>query len=291
MTGFARLTHQAEGLELEVEVRSVNHRFLELALKVPRCYALYERDIKAAFQRQHRRGRIDLYVMRRLHQPAEATIPERGENFDLLVRQYLSACKSFGVGSEGLSNFIAQLLLREQSSIDDGLPAGEVELSQLLQLLERASDSLAEMREREGAGLTADISKRVARIDLIRGQVASAAEKAPQRLKQLLESRIQELSPEVRGDPQRLALEVALLADKIDVSEELARLEVHLAQFTSTLCGHTDPVGRKLDFLVQEIGRELNTIGSKAQDARIQGMVVDAKAELERVREQVQNVE
>jgi uncharacterized protein (TIGR00255 family) len=190
-----------------------------------------------------------------------------------------------------LSGFLAQLVLREQGVGDEGALPDEDEVAQLLEAIETASEALAAMREQEGSALVTDISGRLARIDSIRAEIAQGAAAASGRLKEALEGRIQALAPEVRGDPQRLALEVALLADKVDVSEELSRLETHLGHFSSTLKGHSDGVGRKLDFIVQEIGRELNTIGSKAQDAAIQSRVVDAKAELERIREQVQNVE
>jgi uncharacterized protein (TIGR00255 family) len=126
----------------------------------------------------------------------------------------------------------------------------------------------------------------------LREAIAAEAASAPVKLKARLLERVGLLAPEVRLDPERLALEVALLADRVDVSEELSRLKIHLAQFRAILTGSPeDGVGRKLDFTTQEIGRELNTIGSKAQDAVAQGYVVEAKAELERIREQVQNIE
>ena len=114
---------------------------------------------------------------------------------------------------------------------------------------------------------------------------------ASMRLRERLLERLALITADIKADPERMALEVALLADRVDVSEELSRLEIHMQQFLKTLQGHPDGVGRKLDFLTQEIGREFNTTGSKAQDALVQGLVVDAKAELERIREQVQNIE
>jgi uncharacterized protein (TIGR00255 family) len=291
MTGFARVARSVRGIELEIEVRSVNHRFLEVALKAPRSYSSCERDVKAIFQRRHRRGRIDVSVVRRVTQHAPPQAAELSESFDCLVKSYTAACKRYGAGTEGLSSFLGQLVLREQSTVEELSAPSEEEIVDLLESLDMASEALAAMRETEGEALVSDITKRLSRIEALRLELSKGAEAAPVRLKEVLESRIRALAPEIKGDPQRLALEVALLADKVDVSEELSRLETHLAHFTSTLNGHPDGVGRKLDFIVQEIGRELNTIGSKAQDALMQSLVVDAKAELERIREQVQNVE
>jgi uncharacterized protein (TIGR00255 family) len=291
MTGFARVARGNQDVEIEIEVRSVNHRFLEVAFRAPRCYSIVERDVKALFQRLHKRGRIDVSVVRRVVGATSPQSPERSESFDRLVKSYTAACKMYGIGTEGLSGFLGQLVLREQGAGDEASTPGEAEVAQLLGAIDTASEALAAMREQEGNALVADISGRLARIASIRAEISRGAEAAPARLKEALESRIQALAPELRGDPQRLALEVALLADKVDVSEELSRLETHLEHFSSTLKGHSDGVGRKLDFIVQEIGRELNTIGSKAQDAAVQSRVVDAKAELERIREQVQNVE
>jgi len=291
MTGFARVTHADAGLEFEIEARSVNHRFLEVSLKAPRAYTAHEREIKAAFQRVHRRGRIDVSITRRLIARDTTAISEQSESFDRLVKSFTAACKRYGAGVEGLSAFIGQLVLREQAYPDELIAPSDDEVAQLLATVERASEGLATMREYEGAALVLDVRKRMERLEVIRGEIARGSAATPAKIKQTLESRVALLAPEVRGDSQRLALEVALLADKVDVSEELTRLEAHLEHFSATLKGHTDSVGRKLDFIVQEIGRELNTIGSKAQDASIQGLVVDAKAEMERVREQIQNVE
>jgi uncharacterized protein (TIGR00255 family) len=291
MTGFARVAHGSLGVEIDVEVRSVNHRFLEVNLKIPRSYAAYERDVKAIFQRLHRRGRIDVSVVRRIVGQVVAQSPERTEAFDRLVKSYTAACKRYGAGTAGLSTFLGQLVLREQAPADENATPSEGEVADLLEVLDKASEALAAMRELEGEALVADISKRLARIGTIMTEISQGVESAPLRLKDVLESRIRALAPEIKGDPQRLAVEVAFLADKVDVSEELSRLKAHLDHFLTTLKGHSDGVGRKLDFIVQEIGRELNTIGSKAQDSRIQSLVVDAKAELERIREQVQNVE
>jgi uncharacterized protein (TIGR00255 family) len=158
--------------------------------------------------------------------------------------------------------------------------------------MSQASSALFDARRAEGIGLVSDIEPRLVTISTLRQSISQQMSGAPTRLKERLLERVSALAPEVKVDPERLALEVALLADRVDVSEELSRLDIHVTQFSSILKqGHKDGVGRTLDFITQEIGRELNTIGSKAQDAVVQGLVVQAKTELERIREQVQNVE
>jgi uncharacterized protein (TIGR00255 family) len=178
------------------------------------------------------------------------------------------------------------------ATFGEGAEISEDEQREILDLTTRASESLKESREVEGAAILNDVSRRVASIDSMRETIAARVAKAPDRFQARLNERLAGLPAELKLDPDRLALEVAILADRVDVSEELTRLSIHLSQFQSLLeAGHPDGVGRKLDFTLQEIGRELNTIGSKVQDAGAQGVVVEAKAELERVREQIQNIE
>ena len=290
MTGFSRVSLGGHGVELYVEVRSVNHRYLDVVVKGPRCYFSFERDIKSIFQRLHRRGRIEVSITRR-------SVAEGGDaeilpaSIDRYVKLYGAACKRYGLSTDSLGAFIGQILLREGNLVDEGSLVSEEEVGALLRVIDEASEALSVMRESEGASLHLDLSRR---LDILGEQVASIQElssAAPSRLRERLLERIGSLAPDVRVDEQRFAAEVAFLSDRIDISEELSRARIHLAAFKEALKGDAEGVGRKLDFLTQEIGREINTIGSKAQDAAVQGLVVEAKAELERIREQVQNIE
>ncbi len=291
MTGFARVSFGDPLVELDVEVKSVNHRFLEVAFKAPKCYAGLERDVKAVMQQLHKRGRIDLVVSRRARAGSQLGAEEFSPDFDGAVKRFSAACKRYGARGDSLAEFLGQLVLREGTSEGDSVAVSDEEAGHLLRIVSEASQALAAMRESEGAGLETEISQRVGCIEGIRAEIGKIMDGAPKRLRERMEERLKGLAPEVKADPERIALEVALMADRVDVSEELARLDIHVEQFRQVLKGNPDGVGRKLDFMTQEIGRELNTIGSKAQDARVQGLVVDAKAELERIREQVQNVE
>lgn len=291
MTGFARVSFGDPLVELDVEVKSVNHRFLEVMFKAPKCYALFERDVKAALQQLHKRGRIEVSISRRARQGSQPVVEDFSPEFDGAVKRFSAACKRYGARGDSLADLLGQLILREGAGEAEGVAVSAEEAGHLLRIVSEASQALAAMRESEGAGLEAEISQRTAVIAELRAKIGQLMEGAPKRLRERMQERLKGLAPEIKADPERLALEVAILADRVDVTEELARLDIHLEQFRQTLGGHPDGVGRKLDFMTQEIGREFNTIGSKAQDARVQGLVVEAKAELERIREQVQNVE
>lgn len=291
MTGFARVSFGAETLEIDIEVKSVNQRYLEIIFKAPRRYSAIERDVKAIFQQQHRRGRIEISVTRRSKEVANGSGIEFSLAFDSAVKRYSAACKRYGAHGDSLADFIGELVLRDGMAGEDSDLLSQDETFNLLRIISEASEALSVMRETEGLGLVSDIVQRLSTIESLRSEIGVIMEGAPTRIKERMEERLKVVASDLRLDPERLALEVALLAERVDVSEELARLDIHFAQFRATLKGHLDGIGRKLDFMTQEIGRELNTVASKAQDARVQGFVVDAKVALERIREQVQNVE
>ena len=288
MTGFSRVSFGGRGIELDIEARSVNHRFLDVVVKGPRSYASYERDIKSIFQKLHKRGRIEVSILRR-------SIPEVGDvevlpaSLDQYVRLYGAACRRFGVSTDSLGSFIGQLLLRE--GVEDGGEIPEEEVAVLLRVIDEASEALSVMREREGDGLVADVTRRLSTLDDYVSNINHLKVSTPTKVRERLLERVKLIAPDVKIDEQRFAAEVAFLCDRVDISEELSRAGIHILAFRQALKGDVEGVGRKLDFLTQELGREFNTIGSKAQDAEIQGLVVEAKAELERIREQVQNIE
>jgi uncharacterized protein (TIGR00255 family) len=290
MTGFARVSFGGNGCEVDLEARSVNHRFLDVVVKGPRRYNACERDIKAIFQKLHRRGRIELSITRRVLEPEVGSGDALPQSLDRYVQMYGAACRRYGVSQDSLGSYIGQVLLRAGDEVED-VEISEAEIAALLKGVEECSEALAVMRETEGAALVLDLTSRVSTLATYGKEIAQLADGSPARLRERLMERLKGLAPEITIDSERLAVEVAFLADRIDVAEELSRLGIHLERLTQTMRGEPEGVGRKLDFLVQEVGREINTIGSKAQDANVQGLVVEAKAELERIREQVQNVE
>jgi uncharacterized protein (TIGR00255 family) len=291
MTGFARVSGSVPSADIDLEVKAVNSRYLEVSVKgLPRLGTL-ERELKSIFQRLHSRGRVDILISRRLASTKrEVFVPS--EESESLIGAYVGMCRRYGAPTDHLSHFIGSLVLREGLGGQDAAELEDQELQLLKDLAERASVMLAEMRMREGSALVADIKPRLGKLNDLAKAVEERMSGASERLRERLSDRLKQLPAEVLVNPERLALEVALLAERVDVSEELSRLTIHLDQFSVNVeQGSVDGVGRKLDFLTQEIGRELNTVGSKAQDAIVQGLIVEAKAELEKIREQVQNVE
>jgi uncharacterized protein (TIGR00255 family) len=291
MTGFAKVGGSVSDVEIDVEVKAVNHRFLEVALRgVPKVGVL-ERELKGLFQNLHSRGRIEVVVTRRVSIERQRGAEQLG-SLDSLVTVYLAACKRYGARVDDLAQFIGQAILKERLGDEQPSEISDQEGALLEELITRASIELFDSRKREGAALVKDIQGRLKQLINLRRSIEKQMSGASKRVSARLKERISALAPEIKVNPDRLAVEVALLAERVDVSEELVRLGIHVDQFGTLLkAGEPSGIGRKLDFLTQEIGRELNTIGSKAQDGVVQGLVVEAKSELEKIREQVQNIE
>jgi uncharacterized protein (TIGR00255 family) len=287
MTGFGAGRGAHAGEELEIEIRSVNHKFAEVKVRVPRELAALELDAARLVKERLARGGIDVTVRR--PGPAGGLAPR----VDAALAE--SYARAFG-------EIRARLGLPGEVTLADVLQAeGVVRLDEravdldaareaLRRALAQALDALVEMRAREGAALARDLAARLDGVEALVGRVAALVPQAVEHHRARLAERVQELARGVAVDPARLAQEVALLADRTDVSEEITRLHSHVAQVRALLAV-AEPAGRKLDFLVQEMHREVNTIGSKSQSAEIAAHVVTLKAEVERMREQVQNVE
>ncbi len=288
MTGFGR----RQGVWLDgtvtIEVRSVNHRFLETSIRLPKSMGKLEESFKKAIQEHCSRGRIDVTVLLQ-----EGRGGARSLKLDAaLAKQYHQALRTL------------QRTLKIGGSIDIGLVAGfrdiiavsdqPVEDPKLTKLVEKlglqALQDLARMRKKEGALLANDILGRVETLRGLRRQVAERAPAVGQEIFARMKARVEKLVGGEILDMPRLHQELALFADRSDITEELVRLDAHMVQFEHTVQS-AESVGKTLDFLLQEMGREVNTIGSKANDATITAAVVHMKAELERIREQIQNVE
>ena len=288
MTGYGAATVTAEEGVITVEARSVNSRGLRVVVKAPPGAERWEPDLRALAESRARRGRLDLYVRLETASRAEGRALDEAR-----VREVLDACvrlrDEFGVPGEPdvasllhVGGLFARAAEETESKPDaEGLKRAAVE----------ALDLLVEMRDREGTRLEADLRERVAGI---RRAIGEAEELAPQRLERERE-RLQGAVAELAGkglDEERLLREIALIADRWDVGEELVRTRSHLEAFEEFLAAPIEePVGRRLGFLVQELQREVNTLGAKANDPRISRLVVEAKNEIERLREQVENVE
>lgn len=289
MTGYGRKEASGEAGHFTIEIRSVNNRYIDVQVKVPRGLSLLELRVKKAVQERCSRGRFDVMVTRN-NDREKAT---RLVVDDVLAAQYVGILRDlktrYGLAGEvdlslvaGIQNIITMTEVSEDLEAIGVLLAGG---------LAAALDELDRMRQDEGAALVRDITGRInaieAMVRAIAAQSPLTVEKARKRMADTLAKLLQE-----QLDPVRLAQEIAILAERTDVTEELTRLDSHLAQFRAMLTDtKEEAVGRKLDFLLQEMGREVNTIASKCQDAAIALDVVQSKAELEKIREQVQNIE
>lgn len=288
MTGYGR-GHQVVGnYDITVEVKSVNHRYFEFSSRIPKAYQFLEEKIKTAVQNGCSRGKVEASVSIQLIGGGENEITL---NVDI-TRGYLAALRS----SAGELDLLDDLRLSDLVQFPDIFTVRKRELDPeevweaVRGVAEEAVNSFVRMREREGRQLKEDL---VGRLENIAGTLSFIEERAPvlkEEYYNRLYQKITELLADKNIDETRLVTEAAIFADRVAIDEETVRLRSHLKQFAELL--ETDqPVGRKLDFLVQEMNRETNTIGSKCQDVDITRRVVDIKSEIEKIREQIQNLE
>ena len=284
MTGYGRCVRVRDGRSLTVELKSVNHRFLDISLRMPRCFLFLEDEARKAVGRRLARGHVDVFCTYR-NQREDARAVQVDE---VLVRAYLRATD----GLAGLTDdrsVMGVLSLPEVVQVVEAEEDREALRALLLETLEGALDEAAAMRAVEGEALQRDLN---ARADALEKIARAIAARAPQTLiayRERLRANVEELLGG-QMDESRLVQETAIMADRLAIDEELVRLESHIAQLRA-LTGDPAPAGRRLDFLAQEFNREVNTIASKSQDIEITRLAMEGKAEIEKLREQVQNVE
>lgn len=288
MTGYGKGVSKRDGKTITIEIKTVNHRFLDCNIKLPRNFLFVEDRVKKAVSSAISRGHVDLYLTYE-----QSSTDEGAYTVDMeLANNYLTAVRQLENGT-GLANDVTlstllrvgDIVTRQQSVEDEDLLA---EMT-----LEAASEALANlkvMREKEGQSQKADIASKLGTIEACLDRIKEFAPKVVEDYRELLNARIAEVVEPSLVDKQRLATEVALYADHCAIDEEITRLSTHISNMRSLLEA-TEPVGRKMDFLVQEFNRETNTIGSKANDMRITKEVLAIKNEIEKMREQAANIE
>ncbi|MGI6150728.1 MAG: YicC/YloC family endoribonuclease [Christensenellales bacterium] len=288
MTGFGRAVSSRDGRELTVELKSVNHRFLDISVRLPRSVSFVEDAIRKVLAEKLSRGHVDVFVNYK-NTRSDARTVSVDKN---LLLAYLRA----GEEAAEATGLPWDMTLSTALRHPDVLTVTEAEEDQqslvemAAEAASAAADELVRMRQEEGGRLCADLSKRG---ESLKALIARIAERAPLVVadyQKRLHERIAELLGDASVDESRLAMEVALFADRASITEELVRLTSHLDQMEQMLSSK-EATGRKLDFLVQEMNREINTIGSKASDLEIANLVIAGKAEIEKIREQVQNIE
>ena len=287
MTGFGAAEGRVGSSRVTVELRSVNHRFFNPTIKLPGAFARWEGEVREALRKQVARGHVTVFARAERDETRGSSIDE--VKFAQHVAQLRELQQRFALGGEldiGTVLRMPEVFAVGEQEEDTGT-AGE-----LVAIVEEAARALTAMREQEGGRLAAFLDERIA---VIEKAVARLAERAPQRLveqRDRLRAAVQDLAGGIALDDARLAQEIAVLADRMDVSEELDRFQSHIHAFRAALGeGAPDGVGKRLGFLLQELLREANTTGSKASDAAMLQDVVAIKEELERIREQVENLE
>jgi len=292
MTGYGRAELVLGSSAFEVEVRSVNHRYLDVRARLPRSLSEWETQVKTQMQRRLGRGKVDLSVSPAAGGGAGAVPEIDGE----IAARYLAAADELAArhGVPGRMDVTALLGLPGVVRTAEPALAAEVLERELPAAVDRALEALDAMRTREGESLARDLRGRLARVRELGESIAARSGEVQEAVRDRLRKRAESLRQETGLlDEARLHQEIVLAADRLDVTEEVVRLRSHVAQFEAILdeASVERPVGRRLDFLLQEMGRESNTIGSKSADAPVAHQVVELKTELERLREQVQNVE
>ena len=288
MTGYGRAVETVNGREFTVELRSVNNRYLDCSVKLPRTLTFAEEAVKQAVKASISRGKVDVFISVRSEGAEEVKVRLN----EAVLEGYLAAMRQM-VETHGVADDISvstvsrlpEVFVVERPEVDE-----EQLLADLLSVVAKALEGYDAMRTTEGAALEQDLRSRGQTILELVAQVEQGNGQTVSDYRARLEAKLQEVLANTAIDESRILTEAAIFADKVAVDEETVRLRSHLKQMDSMLTGG-GAVGRKLDFLLQEMNRETNTIGSKCSDVRLARIVVDIKAELEKIREQTQNIE
>ncbi len=289
MTGFSRYENQSEDLTCKVEIRSVNNRFIDINTRLPKSLAPLELPLKKMVKTKCARGSFDISIAIEKNGDSEAGL-EVNPNLPLAT-EYLKAFKEIqdGLGLKGEIDI--NTILSQRDVVKSELKKVEFSCEEIvMQSVDRALTDLIKMREDEGRNLEKDILNQISSIETLRKSIAAKQSITIQKFQDKLNEKIQILTSGIEIDPARIAQESALLADRCDVTEEIVRLKSHLEQF-NILVASNDPQGRKLEFLTQEINREVNTTGSKTIDLEVSRAVIEMKSCLEKIREQLANIE
>ena len=288
MTGYGRAREMRNGRDITVEVRSVNNRYLDCTVKMPRAYIFAEDRMKARVQQAISRGKVDVFVTIDASAADAAVVavnePLACGYYDALTRLKTMFDLPGDVTPEVLAKFPDVLAVTKAEEDVEAIAAD------ICAVLDDALAAYNAMRAVEGEKLAADVAGRITTIEAVVGKVEERSPQTVAAYRQRLETKMQEVLQSTAIDESRILTEAAIFADKIAVDEETVRLRSHIAQLRAMLVSD-EPVGRKLDFLIQEVNRECNTIGSKCNDLTIAQDVVNMKAEVEKIREQVQNME
>ena len=288
MTGYGRANEERDGKTITVELRAVNHRYLDCTVKAPRQYGFLDDAVKKAAAARIARGKVEIFVGVEVEEGGDVAVTVNHQ----LAKRYLDALHDLSE-TYGLRDDVTVMTL---AKLPDVLGSERIEQDaeamtrEVLAVFDKACDGFDQMRLREGEKLAEDVRSRCAAFGRMVGEVDTRSPERGKEYREKLLARMQEVLADTSIDETRILTEAAIYADKTAVDEETVRLRSHLHQMDGML-QETQPIGRKLDFLVQEMNREANTIGSKANDVDMARIVVDIKSEIEKIREQIQNIE
>jgi len=288
MTGFGRGNCEKDGKSFTIEIKSVNHRYFETNIRMPRVLIAFEDKIRKIIGEKVKRGKLDVFVTQGNYEKEDAYANLNEKLAESYMECFRVLKDKYNLQGDISVSQIARLpevitLKQKEEDISETF-------EQIEQSLNEALEALLFMREREGEKLLEDV---ISKCDLINGLVQKVKERSPfvfYEYKSKLTQRLNALHKEVEFDENRVAMEVAIFADKAGIDEEIVRLNSHIQQMRETLI-LDEPIGRKLDFIIQEMNRETNTIASKANDLEILNTVINMKSEIEKIREQIQNIE
>ena len=288
MTGYGSAKGNVDGLEINVELKSVNNRFLDCSVRMPRSFLFAEDTVKSAVQRHISRGKVDVFISVDSSQAGDMAVKVN----EPLLKGYMEALRHIAdeyslpndLSAVAVSRFPDVLVVEKKEMDAEAITAG------IREIAERALNDFDAMRLREGEKLRDDVLNRLSVIDSLVTVVERESPKTVEEYRKRLEQKMTEVLGTAGIDENRILAEAAIFADHIAVDEETVRLRSHMAQLTGMINGQS-PIGRKIDFLIQEFNREANTTGSKCQNSDIAHVVVDLKSEIEKIREQIQNIE
>jgi uncharacterized protein (TIGR00255 family) len=288
MTGFGRAKAEDENIEIEIELKSINHRYLDINLRIPRSLNFLEDSIRRTLQNSVKRGRIELYLNYKNNNPDKTSVSLNESLAQSYIENLSILADRFGLNKNidlSVLAAIEDIFVVTESEEDTDL------LTRLVtDALDQALATLLQMRQKEGSFLVDDILKRTSLINTILDEIESRSLLVVEEYRIKLEARLKELLKTTELDENRFSTEVAYYADRSNITEEIIRLRSHISQLKQTM-DKGGSVGRKLDFIIQEMNREINTIGSKSGDVEITNRVVEVKSEIEKIREQIQNIE
>ncbi len=288
MTGYGAGTSQVNGKTFTVEIKSVNSRYSDFSVKLPRIYTFLEDALRKAAGEIIKRGKVDIYINVETSGESDCVVNLNKP----LAEEYLSALRSLSESLGIASNATAETFLRipDVFSVEKAPEDNEAITAAVLEALRSALDSFDKMRIAEGEKLALDLKEHLSFIENATAEIEKRSPEIVNEYRRRIEERMRDILQGASYDETRLLTEVAIFADKVNVNEETVRLKSHVSQFLQMIADG-GCVGRKIDFLIQEMNREINTIGSKSNDLDVARIVIDVKAEIEKLREQIQNVE